>query len=130
ALTREAAIEVLRRNLPDIDLDGGEIPAAVLENLRVTRADFLNALKRVQPSAMREIMIQVPDIEWSDIGGLEDAKRGLREGIELPLRHPDAFRRLGIRPANGFLLYGPPGTGKTLLAKAVARESEANFIAT
>ena len=79
---------------------------------------------------MREIMIQVPDVEWKDIGGLEAAKEGLREGIELPLKHPDAFRRLGIRPANGFLLYGPPGTGKTLLAKAVARESEANFIAT
>jgi transitional endoplasmic reticulum ATPase len=102
----------------------------VLENLRVYRHDFLSALKRVQPSAMREIMIQVPDVEWDDIGGLDSAKELLREGIELPLRHPDAFRRLGIRPANGFLLYGPPGTGKTLLAKAVARESEANFIAT
>jgi transitional endoplasmic reticulum ATPase len=75
-------------------------------------------------------MIQVPDVGWSDVGGLEDAKRALKEGIELPLRHPDSFRRLGIRPANGFLLYGPPGTGKTMLAKAVARESEANFIAT
>jgi transitional endoplasmic reticulum ATPase len=79
---------------------------------------------------MREIMIQVPNVRWDDVGGLDDAKRALKEGIELPLRHPDAFRRLGIRPANGFLLYGPPGTGKTLLAKAVARESEANFIAT
>jgi transitional endoplasmic reticulum ATPase len=78
---------------------------------------------------MREIMIQVPDVEWNDVGGLDKPKELLREGIELPLRHPDAFRRLGIRPANGFLLYGPPGTGKTLLAKAVARESEANFIA-
>src|SRR5690606_25657088 len=130
ALTREAAIEALRRNLPQIDLNKNEIPAEVLENLRVYRNDFLNALKRVQPSAMREIMIQVPDVEWDDVGGLDAAKEMLREGIELPLRHPDAFRRLGIRPANGFLLYGPPGTGKTLLAKAVARESEANFIAT
>ena len=130
ALTREAAIEALRRNLPYIDLDGGEIPGEVLENIRVERNDFLNALKRVQPSAMREIMIQVPDVTWSDIGGLEEAKRSLKEGIELPLKHPDAFKRLGIRPANGFLLYGPPGTGKTLLAKAVAREAEANFIAT
>jgi transitional endoplasmic reticulum ATPase len=84
----------------------------------------------VQPSAMREIMIQVPDVGWDEIGGLEEAKRSLREGIQLPLRHPEAFKRLGIRPANGFLLYGPPGTGKTLLAKAVAREAEANFIAT
>jgi transitional endoplasmic reticulum ATPase len=130
ALTREAAIEALRRNLPQIDLTRNEIPPEVLENLRVYRNDFLSALKRVQPSAMREIMIQVPDVEWGDIGGLDSAKELLREGIELPLRHPDAFRRLGIRPANGFLLYGPPGTGKTLLAKAVARESEANFIAT
>jgi len=129
ALTREAAMEALRRNLPHIDLDGGEIPGWVLENIRVERHDFLNALKRVQPSAMREIMIQMPDVGWDEIGGLHDAKRALREGIELPLKNPDAFRRLGIRPANGFLLYGPPGTGKTLLAKAVAREAEANFIA-
>jgi transitional endoplasmic reticulum ATPase len=130
ALTREAAIEALRRNLPRIDLDRAEIPGEVLENIRVERADFFAALKRVQPSAMREIMIQVPDVGWDEIGGLEEAKRSLREGIQLPLRHPEAFKRLGIRPANGFLLYGPPGTGKTLLAKAVAREAEANFIAT
>ena len=96
---------------------------------RVTSDDFADALKRVQPSAMREIMIQVPDVSWDDVGGLEEAKRQLREGVELPLKQPEAFRRLGIRPAKGFLLYGPPGTGKTLLAKAVAREAEANFIA-
>ena len=129
ALGREAAMETLRRILPKINLDGGEIPAEVLDNLRVTRDDFLSALKRVQPSALREIMIEAPNVEWNDIGGLEDAKRELREGIELPLKHPDAFRRLGIRPAKGFLLFGPPGTGKTLLAKAIAREAEANFIA-
>ncbi len=129
ALTREAAIEALRRNLPFIDMDRPEIPNEVLENIRVERADFLAALKRVQPSAMREIMIQVPDVKWHEVGGLEDAKRSLREGIELPLKHPDAFHRLGIRPANGFHLFGPPGPGKTLLAKAVAREAEANFIA-
>src|SRR5688572_18424531 len=130
ALGREAAMETLRRLLPQINLDtGGEIPREVLDNLRVTREDFLTALKRVQPSALREIMIEAPNVEWDDIGGLEDAKRELREGIELPLKHPDAFRRLGIRPAKGFLLFGPPGTGKTLLAKAIAREAEANFIA-
>ena len=130
ALGREAAMETLRRLLPQINLDiGSEIPREVLDNLRVTRDDFMNALKRVQPSALREIMIEAPNVEWNDIGGLEEAKRELREGIELPLRHPDAFRRLGIRPAKGFLLFGPPGTGKTLLAKAVAREAEANFIA-
>jgi transitional endoplasmic reticulum ATPase len=129
ALAREAAIEALRRKLPEIDLEAKEIPNEVLEGLRVMRDDFTGALKRIHPSALREIMIQVPDVGWDDIGGLEEAKRGLREGIELPLRHPDAFRRLGIRPAKGFLLFGPPGTGKTLLAKAVAREAEANFLA-
>jgi transitional endoplasmic reticulum ATPase len=129
ALAREAAIETLRRHLPNIDLDRDEIPQEVLELLIVCRADFINAQKRVQPSAVREIMIQVPDVGWDDIGGLEQAQMQLREGVELPLKHPDAFRRLGIRPAKGFLLYGPPGTGKTLIAKAVARESEANFIA-
>ncbi|MET0249109.1 MAG: AAA family ATPase, partial [Sphingobium sp.] len=92
--------------------------------------DFMAALKRVQPSAMREVMVQAPDISWEDIGGLDDAQMRLKEGVELPLKDPEAFRRLGIRPAKGFLLYGPPGTGKTLLAKAVAREAQANFIAT
>src|SRR4029077_17698078 len=86
-------------------------------------------IKRVQPSAMREVMVQAPDVTWEDIGGLDDARMRLKEGGELPLKDPDAFHRLGIRPAKGFLLYGPPGTGKTLLAKAVAKESEANFIA-
>ena len=100
----------------------------MLEQLTVTRDDFLSALKRVQPSAMREVMVQVPNLGWADIGGADEAQDKLKEGIELPLRNPEAFRRLGIRPAKGFLLYGPPGTGKTLLAKAVAKESEANFI--
>ena len=130
ALAREAAMETLRRLLPELNLDTpGEISVDVLEELQVTRDDFLNAMKRVQPSALREIMIEAPNVGWDDIGGLEDAKRELREGIELPLKHPEAFKRLGIRPAKGFLLFGPPGTGKTLLAKAVAREAEANFIA-
>jgi transitional endoplasmic reticulum ATPase len=130
ALTREAAIEAVRRIMPKLDLSSGTIPAEVLENLKVLRSDFLEAIKRVQPSAMREVMVQAPDVRWSDIGGLDEAQEKLKEGIELPLKNPEAFRRLGIRPAKGFLLYGPPGTGKTLLAKAVARESEANFIAT
>jgi transitional endoplasmic reticulum ATPase len=129
ALAREAAMETLRRHLPEINAAGGEIPESLLVKLEVKRDDFMAAIKRVQPSALREIMIEAPDVEWKDVGGLEEAKRLLQEGIELPLKHPDAFRRLGIRPAKGFLLYGPPGTGKTLLAKAVAREAEANFIA-
>ncbi|MCV2868857.1 CDC48 family AAA ATPase [Defluviimonas sp. WL0002] len=129
ALSREAAMDAVRRILPDIDLETG-IPAEKLENLQVIRADFDGALKRVQPSAMREIMIQVPDVTWKDVGGLAQVRERMQESIELPLRDPDAFRRLGIRPAKGFLLYGPPGTGKTMLAKAVAREAEANFVAT
>ena len=130
ALAREAAISALRRVLPGIDLDDDEIPAEVLDELVVGDGDFDDALRRVQPSALREIQIQVPTVGWDDIGGLDETKRQLREGIELPLRHPEAFERLGIRQARGFLLFGPPGNGKTLLAKAVAREAEANFIAT
>ncbi|MEO5973239.1 MAG: CDC48 family AAA ATPase [Sphingomicrobium sp.] len=130
ALTREAALEAVRRIMPRIHLAEESIPADILDALSVDLADFTNALKRVQPSAMREVMVEAPNVGWDDIGGLDEARDKLREGIELPLKHPEAFRRLGIRPARGFLLYGPPGTGKTLLAKAVARESEANFIAT
>jgi transitional endoplasmic reticulum ATPase len=128
ALTREAAIETVRRIMPKLDLDDRTIPAEVLDNLRVERSDFVAALKRVQPSAMREVMVELPNVGWGDIGGLGEAQEKLKEGVELPLRNPQAFRRLGIRPAKGFLLYGPPGTGKTLLAKAVAKEAEANFI--
>jgi transitional endoplasmic reticulum ATPase len=130
ALTREAAIEAVRRIMPRINLEEGTIPPEVLDTLSVTGDDFEEALKRVQPSAMREVMVQAPNVSWDDIGGVDDARERLREGVELPLRDPQAFRRLGIRPAKGFLLYGPPGTGKTLLAKATAREAEANFIAT
>ena len=130
ALAREAAIEALRRMLPDIDLDENTIPPKILDRLDVRRSDFMSALKRVQPSALREIMIQAPDVTWEDVGGLDEVRAKLREGIELPLKHPDAFRRLSIEPASGFLFYGPPGTGKTMLAKAVAREAEANFIST
>ncbi len=129
ALAREAAMDCLRRILPDINLRDG-IPSEILENLSVGQADFLSALKRIQPSALREIMIQAPNVTWDDIGGLDDAQMRLKEGVELPLKSPQSFKRLGIRPAKGFLLFGPPGTGKTLLAKAVAREAEANFIAT
>ena len=128
ALTREAAIEAVRRIMPRLDFEQQTIPQDVLDNLAVDREDFVQALKRVQPSAMREVMVQAPTIGWADIGGLDDAQEKLREGVELPLKNPEAFHRLGIRPAKGFLLYGPPGTGKTLLAKAVAKEAEANFI--
>ncbi|MBV8687608.1 MAG: CDC48 family AAA ATPase [Alphaproteobacteria bacterium] len=130
ALVREAAIEAVRRIMPRINLEEGTIPPEVLDTLAVHGADFEEALKRVQPSAMREVMVQAPNVGWADIGGVDAARERLREGVELPLKHPDAFKRMGIRPAKGFLLYGPPGTGKTLLAKATAREAEANFIAT
>ncbi len=130
ALTREAAIEAIRRIMPRLNLEDRTVPSEVLDTLSVTREDFMEALKRVQPSAMREVMVQAPTVRWEDVGGLDTAQARLKEGVELPLKDPDAFRRLGIRPAKGFLLYGPPGTGKTLLAKAVARESQANFIAT
>ena len=125
---REAAIEAVRRIMPLLDLEAQTIPPEVLDSLCVSRDDFVQALKRVQPSAMREVMVQVPNVGWDDVGGVGEAEAKLREGIELPLKHPEAFHRLGIRPAKGFLLYGPPGTGKTLLAKAVAKEAEANFI--
>jgi transitional endoplasmic reticulum ATPase len=130
ALVREAAIDAVRRIMPKLNLEERTVPPEVLDTLSVVRDDFVEALKRVQPSAMREVMVQKPNVRWTDVGGLDEARERLREGVELPLKNPDAFRRLGIRPAKGFLLYGPPGTGKTLLAKAVAREAEANFIAT
>src|SRR4249919_551213 len=130
ALTREAALEAVRRTMPRLNLADETIPTEILDALSVELKDFDNALKRVQPSAMREVMVEAPTIRWDDVGGLDAARDRLREGVELPLKHPEAFRRLGIRPAKGFLLYGPPGTGKTLLAKAAAREAEANFIAT
>jgi transitional endoplasmic reticulum ATPase len=130
ALAREAALEAVRRIMPKLNLSEETIPTEILDALTVELKDFENALKRVQPSAMREVMVEAPTIRWDDVGGLDEARDRLQEGVELPLKHPEAFRRLGIRPAKGFLLYGPPGTGKTLLAKAAARESEANFIAT
>ncbi len=127
ALAREAAMKTLRRYLPDIDLEK-PIPAETLEKMRVLPEDFKNALKEVEPSAMREVLVEIPKISWGDVGGLGDVKMKLREAVEMPLKDPDAFKRMGIKPPRGILLYGPPGSGKTLLAKAVANESEANFI--
>ena len=127
ALAREAAMKALRRYLPDMDLDK-PIPSEVLEKMRVTAEDFKAALKEAEPSAMREVLVEIPQVTWDEVGGLEEVKIKLREAIEMPLKDPDAFKRMGIRPPRGILLYGPPGTGKTLLAKAVATESESNFI--
>jgi transitional endoplasmic reticulum ATPase len=127
ALAREAAMKALRRYLPDIDLDQA-IPTEILEKMRVTSADFQGALREIEPSAMREVLIEVPNVRWEDVGGLEEVKRQLKEVIETPLEDPESFTRMGIRPPRGVLLFGAPGTGKTLIAKAIATESEANFI--
>ena len=131
ALAREAAMAALRRLIKEgkIDFEAEHIPKEVLEELKVTRRDFYEALKMVEPSALREVLLEVPNVHWEDIGGLENVKEELREAVEWPLKYPEAFMGLGITPPKGILLYGPPGTGKTLLAKAVANESEANFIA-
>ncbi|MCD6522705.1 MAG: AAA family ATPase [Candidatus Diapherotrites archaeon] len=130
ALCKEAAMKALRRVIPKLNLEKEEgIPPEILENLKVTKEDFENALKEVQPSAMREVLIEVPNVRWEDIGGLEKVKQELKEAVEWPLKNPKMFKRMGIRPPRGIFLFGPPGTGKTLLAKAVANESEANFIA-
>ena len=128
SLCKEAAMRVLRRVLPDIKGDE-EISPETLKKMIVTKSDFKEALKEVQPSALREVLVQVPDIKWNDIGGLESAKQELQEAVEWPLKYPESFEKFGVRPPRGVLIYGPPGTGKTLLAKAVANESDANFIA-
>jgi len=129
ALAKEAAMHALRRYLPEIDIEQEKIPTELLERMVVTMQDFLAAFKEVTPSGLREIEVEVPEVHWSDIGGLESAKQELREVVEWPLKYPHSFSRLGIEPPKGVLLFGPPGTGKTLLAKAVATESGANFIA-
>lgn len=129
ALGREAAIRALRRYLPDINLEEKEIPEEVLDRMFVTGKDFRTALRDVSPSAMREVMLEVSHVSWQDVGGLEAAKQEVREAVEYPLTDRQRFEDLGIVPPRGVLLYGPPGTGKTLIAKAVANESGANFIA-
>ncbi|MDH7477466.1 MAG: CDC48 family AAA ATPase, partial [Candidatus Bathyarchaeota archaeon] len=128
ALCRETAMKALRRYLPQINLEEERIPPSVLEKMEVKMEDFINAYKEVTPTAMREVYIEVPTIHWDDIGGLEEVKQELKEAVEWPLKNPEIFKRLGIKPPKGILLYGPPGCGKTLLARAVATESEANFI--
>ncbi len=127
ALAREAAMNALRRYLPEIDLEQ-PIPPEILEKMEVTMTDFKTAHRGIEPSAMREFLIEVPKVTWEDIGGLEEVKQNLRESVEWPLSQPQVFKRMGIEAPRGILLYGPPGTGKTLLAKAVANESNANFI--
>ncbi len=129
ALAKEAAMIALRRYLPDIKELGDEpLSKEFLEKMKVTKEDFEKALLRVEPSGMREVMVEVPKVRWEDIGGLEEVKEALKEAVEWPMKYPKLFKEAGIEPPKGVLLYGPPGTGKTLLAKAVANESNANFI--
>ncbi len=128
ALGRETAMKALRRYLPQINLEEERIPPAVLEKMEVTMDDFLGAYKEVTPTAMREVYIEVSTVHWEDIGGLDEVKQHLKESVEWPIKTPEIFTKLGIRPPKGILMYGPPGCGKTMLARAVATESEANFI--
>jgi len=128
ALCKEAAMKALRRYIPQIDMNSEELPLELLESMRVIFEDFKSALKEIEPSAMREVLVEVPKVTWNDVGGLEDVKREIVEAVEWPLKYPEKFKKFGIRPPKGVLLYGPPGTGKTLIAKAVANEADANFI--
>ncbi|WP_430503942.1 CDC48 family AAA ATPase [Haloparvum sp. PAK95] len=128
SLTKEAAMKALRRYLPEIDLDEEDIPPSLIDRMIVKRNDFNGALNEVEPSALREVLVELPKISWSDVGGLDDAKQQVKESIEWPLSDPEKFERMGVEAPKGVLLYGPPGTGKTLMAKAVANETNANFI--
>ena len=128
SLTREAAMKALRRYLPEIDLDQDEIPPEVLEKMEVQMNDFRLAIRDIEPSALREIYVEIPEVSWTDVGGLDDIKERLKESVEWPLTMPDRFEHFGIKPPRGILLFGAPGTGKTLIAKAIAHEAKANFI--
>jgi len=128
ALTKEAALHALRRILPEIDFEADSVPAEILNKIIVNMNDFEESLREIEPSAMREVLVEVPNVKWTDIGGLAEVKEELQEAIEWPLKYPEIFSHMNTAPPKGVLLYGPPGTGKTMLAKAVANESEANFI--
>ncbi len=128
SLCREGAMKALRRYLPEINLEEERIPTGILEKMEVNVEDFMNAYREITPTAMREVYIEVPSVNWADVGGLTEVKQELQEAVEWPIKKPEVFKRVGIRPPKGILLFGPPGCGKTMLAKAVATESEANFI--
>ena len=128
ALIKESAMQSLRRVLPEINLEDEEVPLEVLQKINVTNEDFLNALRTVEPSALREVFVEIPNVKWEDIGGLSDVKEEMRQAVEWPLKYKGLYKSMKAQPPKGILLYGAPGTGKTLIAKAVAHESEANFI--
>ncbi|MBT7912816.1 AAA family ATPase, partial [Candidatus Bathyarchaeota archaeon] len=128
ALAKEAAMGALRRVLPEINLDEESVPAEILEKINVTMDDFEDSLKEVPPSTMREVLVESPNVHWDDVGGMEETKQELKEAIEWPLKYREIFEHADVKPPKGIMLYGPPGTGKTLVAKAVATESEVNFI--
>ena len=127
AVCREAAMFALRKILPKINLDE-PIPSKIIQELKICDEDFMQAINMIDPSAMREVMVEIPNVSWNEIGGLEEIKNELKEAVEWPLKYPELFQKAGIRPLNGILLFGPPGCGKTLLAKAIATESQSNFI--
>jgi len=128
ALSKEAAMRALRKVLPEIDLSSESIPADTLKKIIVNMQDFMDVIKEMEPSAMREVFVEVPNVKWEDIGGLPSIKQELQEAVEWPLKYQGVFTYADATPPKGILLYGPPGTGKTLMAKAAANESEANFI--
>ncbi len=128
ALCRESAMVAMRRYLPEIDPNSEEIPLEILEKIRITKSDFEIGKREIIPSGVREVFIEVPDVRWNDVGGLEEVKQALKEAVEWPIKAPETFKKMGMSPQKGVLLYGPPGCGKTLLTRAVATESEANFI--
>ena len=127
-LSKEAAMRSLRRILPEIDLNEDKISAEILQKIKITSEDFRDALKEVRPSALREVQVQVPNVSWDDVGGLDELKEELQEAIEWPIKHKDAFEYVDVQSPKGILLYGPPGTGKTLIAKALAKMTDSNFI--
>jgi transitional endoplasmic reticulum ATPase len=127
-LSKEAAMRSLRRILPEIDLDEDKISTEILQKIKITSEDFRDALKEVRPSALREVQVQIPNVSWDDVGGLLELKEELREAIEWPIKHKEAFDFVDVKSPKGILLYGPPGTGKTLIAKALAKMTESNFI--
>jgi transitional endoplasmic reticulum ATPase len=127
-LSKEAAMRSLRRILPEINLDEDKISSEILQKIEITSDDFREALKEVRPSALREVQVQIPDVSWDDVGGLDELKDELREAVEWPIKHKDAYDYVNVETPKGVLLHGPPGTGKTLIAKALAKMTESNFI--